>query len=100
MAERRRAPRHPVELGELTVMPSSVPVQVLEISTAGVLLRSEQPVKPGARGRLRLTVGGTLIAADVEVRRISAATHAGYRVGARFVGISPEHLQAIERFAQ
>jgi hypothetical protein len=40
-------------------------------------------------------------AADVEVRRVSPGPdgrEAGFRIGAMFVGISPEHRQVIERF--
>ncbi len=103
MEERRRAPRFSLQRGELAVLPYSVSVRVLDISLAGVLLQCSQRVKVGARGRLRLNVGGTPVMADVEVRRIMTGPvprDTDYRIGALFVGISREHRQVIERFTR
>ena len=101
MEERRRAKRHPVEYGEFVGVPFSLTVQIMDISVAGVLLQSPRPIEVGARGALRLTIGDNSLTADVAVTRVSPATVGAdtqYRIGARFVGISPEHRQLIERF--
>jgi hypothetical protein len=104
MEERRRSPRYPTGAGEFALLPVAVSVQVLDISPAGVLLRSHQPVKVGTRGRLRLTVGGSPFTAEVEVRRTALASaevgNNGYRVGVMFVDIAPEQRQVIERFTR
>ena len=98
MDERRRFPRRAVE-GELATVPAVFNVRVLDISIAGVLLQSTQPVEPGARGSLRLNLGGTPFSADVEVQRIAAGdAAASYRFGATFVGLSPDLRHLIERF--
>ena len=101
MEERRRSRRHTIEYGEFAGVPFSVTVQVMDISVAGVLLQSSRPVKVGVRGALRLTIGGRSVTTDVAVTRVSPVAHGPderYRIGAMFVGISPEHQQLIERF--
>ncbi len=83
--------------------PVTVDVQVLNISAAGVLLHTNQPLDAGMRGCLRLNIGGDALAADVEVRRVSVLVEHGpengYGVGATFVALTPEHRQLLERFA-
>ena len=98
MEERRRSPRRVVE-GELATVPAVFNVRVLDISLAGVLLQSSHPVEPGARGLLRLNLDESPFKAEVQVQRVVAddAT-VGYRLGATFVALSPDHRQLIERF--
>jgi c-di-GMP-binding flagellar brake protein YcgR len=101
MEERRRSPRYEIEAGELAVLPVAISVQVLDISPTGVLLQSSQPAKLGSRGRLRMTMGGMPLSAEVEVRRVSPGVgNAGHRIGVMFVEISAEQRQMIERFTQ
>jgi hypothetical protein len=69
-------------------------VRVLDISRSGVLLHTSSPPDVGARARLRLSVAGEPLAAHVEVRRVSAVL-GGYRVGARFVEMTPVHRRLI-----
>ena len=98
MEERRRAPRREVE-GQLATVPAVFNVRVLDISVAGVLLQSNQPVEPGAKGRLRLNLDGSPFRADVEVQRIAESdASSGYKFGATFVGLSPDLRHLIERF--
>jgi hypothetical protein len=75
-------------------------VQVLDVSIGGVLLQSARSLPIGARGSLRLTLGGEPLAAAVEVRRVTgdAAKDGAFRLGAAFVAIRSEHRQMIERF--
>ena len=103
MEDRRRSVRVGVGHAELAHLPTTQSVQVLDISVMGVLLHSVRPIDPGTRGSLKLNFWGTPFSADVEVRRAVSVTDGGssqgYRVGATFVAISPEHRQLIERFA-
>lgn len=100
MEERRRSKRLAVPYAELALLSLSMTVQVLDISLAGVLLQSSRLVHAGARGSLRLSLGGTPFSADVTVQRVvpSGSLAYGYRIGATFVAISLEHRQVIERF--
>ena len=104
MDERRRATR--VALGGHAAQAQvliNLDVQVVDISTAGVLLQTSQRLEPGMRGCLRLNLWGRPFSAEVEVRRVKqlgdGARKAGYDVGAAFVGIMQDQLQLIEQFA-
>ena len=99
MEERRRAVRRDVVDGELVCVPAVFNVRVLDISVAGVLLHSNHPVDPGARGRLHLTLDGSPFKAEVQVQRVvEADAAAGYRLGATFVGLGADLRQLVERF--
>jgi hypothetical protein len=99
--ERRRAVRTPLR-GQPAAWPSTVDVQVLDISVAGVLFRTSQPIDAGTRGRLRLNLWGAPLTADLEVRRVvpfvERGREDGYGVGAVFLAIAPAHRQLLERF--
>ena len=58
---------------------------------------TSSPPELGAIAKLKFSVGGEPLATDVEVRRVTAAP-GGYRVGARFVEMTPTHRRLIERF--
>src|SRR5688572_24915109 len=99
MEERRRHPRHDTT-GQLATVPASVNVRVLDISVAGVLLHSSEAILAGTTGNLRLHLDGSAFRADVQVERVAADAvgAGGYRLGATFVGLSPDLRQLIERF--
>ena len=99
MKERRRSPRIALR-DESVVLPVSVTVRVMDISANGVLLQSSRALESGTRASLRLNMGGTPFAAEIEIQRVSAtsASGAAYQLGATFVAISQEHQQLIERF--
>jgi PilZ domain len=103
MEERRRSARITLGHADVATLPTIQNVQVLDISVIGVMLHLSRPIDPGTRGCLRLNLWGSPFSADVEVRRVSPVSEngrdLGYRVGARFVGITPEHRHLIERFA-
>ena len=100
-AERRRAPRREVVDGERAVLPWGMSVQILDISTAGVLVQSAQFARAGVTGRLTLTLGGQPFSADVEVRRVVPVTGSGdCRLGMMFIDLSVENRRTIERFTQ
>jgi|SRR5687768_15668609 hypothetical protein len=99
MEERRRFPRRSVE-GDAASLPVSYKVRVVDISSAGVLLHATTPLDMGTKGALRLSLGGKPFAADVVVQRVTSDTGpaAGYRIGAKFLSVSADHLHVIERF--
>jgi hypothetical protein len=99
MDERRQFPRHDAT-GQLATVPASVNVRVLDISVAGVLLHASEAVPRGTRGNLRLHLDGSAFRADVQVQRVAAESSgtAGYRLGATFIGLSPDLRLLIERF--
>ena len=102
MEERRRSSRIAMGHKEPAQLPTSQSVQVLDISVMGVLMHSSRQIEPGTRGLLKLNFWGTSFSADVEIRRAVLITESGsspgYRVGASFGAISPEHRQLIEKF--
>lgn len=81
-------------------MPAALSVRVLDISVSGILLESPNCVDPGSRGRLRLSLDGTLASFDVQIERVDpeSGPATGYRIGARFVGLDLAQQQLIERF--
>ena len=99
MEERRRHPRHDTT-GQLATVPASVNVRLIDISVAGVLLHSSEAVEAGTKGNLRLHLDGSAFRADVQVQRVAldGSGSPGYRLGATFVGLSPDLRQLIERF--
>lgn len=98
MEERRKSPRRTVH-DEFAIIPTTINVQVLDLSMAGVLLRSDEPIEVGTEGSFGLNLDGTRFTADVQVRRVVAGgAEGGYRVGARFVDLGPDGRQLIAQF--
>jgi hypothetical protein len=99
MQERRRFPRRTVQ-NESVTLPASLPVQVLDISVSGVLLRAERPVPHGASGSLRINLDGVPLTANVRVQRVteSAGAAGAYGIGAMFLSLTPRQQQLIDRF--
>ena len=97
--ERRRETRRPSE-GQYLGLSSTDSVQVLELSVAGVLLHTTAPLPVGSRAQLRLSIAGSPLIADVEVRRVLSlgTASSGYHIGARFLMITPQHRQLVEQF--
>jgi c-di-GMP-binding flagellar brake protein YcgR len=99
MEERRRSPRRIVE-GHSMAVHSAQSVRILDLSAAGVLLQAQDAVSVRSKALLRLSVGGSPFAAEIEVMRVGRAPHPsdGYRIAAQFLAITPRHRQLIERF--
>lgn len=103
MEERRRSSRHRLafERADFASLASSVPVQVLDMSIAGVLLQASRPITVGTHGRLRLSLSGRSFATEVATTRLSPVddgAESDYRIGATFTAISPNDRETIERF--
>ena len=99
MDERRRFPRRPVE-GEFARVPVSQQVRIIDISAGGVLIESARPLDVGTQGALRLNLAGAPFGADIIVRRVSNdySGSGPFRIGAKFVTLSADNRQLIERF--
>jgi hypothetical protein len=78
-------------------VPVAESVRILDLSRSGLLLQTISRPEVGSRARLKLSIGGEPLAADVEVRRV-AVTDGGFHVGVRFVDMTPGHRRLIERF--
>ncbi len=68
-----------------------------------MLLQAAKPLPLGMRGWIRMTLSGVPFNAEVEVRRVAVSRNGprnGFEIATRFVGISPEHRQLIERFVK
>lgn len=101
MKERRSSQRVILDHELPLAPPHSLAVRVLDVSVDGVLLQTTRTIERGTRGRLRLNIGGSSFAADIQVQRVMAQPQAGaYHVGATFVGIRAQHRQVIERFTR
>jgi hypothetical protein len=79
---------------------SAESVRILDMSATGVLLQARAAVGVHLKALLRLSVGGSPFAAEVEVKRVGPAPlpSDGYRIAAQFLAITPKHRQLIERF--
>ena len=79
---------------------SAQSVRILDLSASGVLLQAQDAVGIHSKALLRLSVGGSPFAAEVEVMRVGPAPQPsdGYRIAAQFLAITPSHRQLIERF--
>lgn len=75
-------------------------VDVIDISTTGVLLASQQPLGVGEKGELRVRLGDRSFAAQLEVRRTDARRTPGmnHGIGARFVSLDESNRAHLEDF--
>jgi hypothetical protein len=85
-----------VELGQ----PTWSTVEVIDISTIGVLFASPVPGEIGETGKLRMRLGDRSFAAQIEVRRSDArkTAQAAYRVGAAFLSLDEGSRMHLEDF--
>jgi hypothetical protein len=90
--DRRRFPRYEATNGLIAIRPVSMAVQMLDLSSEGVLLACPQPQRLGAKLRVTAQISGRRLEADLDVRHASNQwdQHVkGYRVGGRFVALDP-----------
>jgi hypothetical protein len=99
-AERRAASRFnaagEAEIGE----PTWATVELIDISTSGVLFVSPQPLDVGDTGQLRMRLGDRSFTAQVEVRRSDPrrTPHPSHRLGATFVSLDEVNRLNLEDF--
>ena len=99
--ERRRAVRRPID-GHMAIVPVVLPVQVIDISTSGVLLSADCPIHPGRGGMLCLDMNGEPFRGEIQVKRIASAASRpdSYEMGASFLSLSPEYRHILRRITQ
>ena len=75
-------------------------VELIDISTIGVLFASPTPLDVGEKGELRVRLGDGSFAAQIEVRRSDArkTPHTSYRLGAAFVSLDEGSRLHLEDF--
>jgi len=80
--------------------PNWATVELIDISTTGVLVASTVQVETGERGELRVRLGERSFAAQIEVKRSDSpkAPHALYRLGAAFVSLDEGSRVHLEDF--
>jgi len=80
--------------------PTWATVELIDISTTGVLFASPVAVEIGEKGELRVRLGERSFAAQIEVRRGDSrnASHAPYRLGAAFVSLDEGNRLHLEDF--
>jgi hypothetical protein len=86
--------------GHSMAVHSAESVRILDLSATGVLLQAQDAVGVRSKALLRLSVGGSPFAAEIEVMRVGPAPQPseGFRIAAQFLAITPRHRQLIERF--
>jgi len=101
--ERRRFPRTTVAGGHELKIPLQMTVQLLDISTSGVLVAAPQPLEPGARAQIQARLGADPVLMEVEVERLASNGEPGkaagrYRLGASIVTIDEAGRRGIQKF--
>lgn len=74
-------------------------VRLLDLSSQGVLLSCPDPVPPGATSRVVARLGDRPLDAEFDIRHVSSQWDqrlGGYRVGGRFVTLTPQARLAID----
>jgi hypothetical protein len=96
--ERRRGTRVALARGPELRLSRRVRVRVVDISAGGALVAPEEQLPVGARGRLRVLLGGENFEASVEIRREHG--HAGTPIlqGAVIVSADQANQAALEQF--
>jgi hypothetical protein len=93
--ERRRVSRVPLEQSCQLSLVTSVPVQVVDISEAGLQLLSKFMLVNGDRGELCMTTGSGAVRLPVEIRRVTVEHNprrgSRYCAGAVFGPMTIEH---------
>jgi hypothetical protein len=97
-SERRASPRIPGD-GELG-QPDWSTVELIDLSTSGVLFACSAAVDVGDKGELRVRLGERSFAAQVEIRRSDSrrTSHGAYRFGAAFVSLDEASRLHLEDF--
>ena len=81
-------------------IPVSTKIQVIDISLGGVLFECSERVPIGARGTVRLNLGGLPLIVELQVSRVSVGEpdQSTYRVAGSYVNMTAVHRRLIDRF--
>lgn len=98
--DRRRAGRIAIRDGSEIQRPTWTTVELIDISTAGVLFVAPQEIAVGERGQLRMRFGEKGFVAEIEVRRSDrrGLTAHGCRIGAIFTALDDVQLATLDAF--
>lgn len=101
--ERRRFPRTTVAGGHELKMPIQMTVQLLDISSSGVLVAAPQPLELGTIAQLQTRLGNAAVHLEVEVKRIASEGMPGrpsgrFRLGATMVNPDEASRRAVHTF--
>jgi hypothetical protein len=96
--ERRRSPRVSTESGTIAALHVAVPVRLLDLSSDGLLLASEAPLRVGSTVRIVSRLAGRQLAVELCVRHVSTRrgeAAGGYVFGGSFPPFDPTVRQTI-----
>jgi PilZ domain len=101
--ERRRSVRAAVGANSWLALPSTWPVQLLDLSFGGVALASPYDLEPGRSPSVRVTFGGQAFNSKVRVcwsrrRTAISSNRPGFDIGACFVSLEAGSRLALESF--
>jgi hypothetical protein len=98
--ERRRTPRVMPRDGAEINRPTWTTVELVDISTSGVLFFGREAMAVGQKGQLRMRLGDNGFASQIEVRRVDMHTtpSKGFRIGAVFSALDEASRQTLEQF--
>ena len=101
--ERRRAPREAISSGSWLSLPSTWPVQLLDLSLGGMAFSSPFHLDPGRTAALRATLGREAFNTQLKVcwsRQREPREVGGfpYEVGAAFLPLDASSRYALETF--
>ena len=102
--EKRRSPRTPLTKGTRGQIKSTLAIEILDLSEAGLLLELASALRPGSTYDLSAVFGGVSFTGLLRVTRCRAGgfTSDGkggrlllFRAGGEFVGLSEKQLEAL-----
>ena len=101
--ERRRSVRAAADANSWLALPSTWPVQLLDVSLGGLAFSSPYDIEPGRTASVRVTFGGQAFNSKVRVcwsRRRTAITSSrpGFDIGACFLSLEDASRRALEAF--
>lgn len=97
--ERRRFPRVAATGAMMAMRPVSLTVQILDLSSDGLLLACPQALSLRAKPRVTGTFAGRRLDATLDIRHVSSQWDqqaGGYRTGGQFVSLDPSARGVIE----
>ena len=101
--ERRRSVRASADANSWLALPSTWPVQLLDLSLGGLAFSSPYDLEPGRTSSVRVTFSGQAFNGKVRVcwsRRRTAITsnRPGFDIGACFLSLEDTSRRALESF--
>jgi hypothetical protein len=96
--ERRRSPRLATERGAMAALHVSVPVRLLDLSSDGLLLACEAPLRVGSTLRVVSGLAGRRLDVELCVRHVSSRPEwegGGHVVGGSFPSFDPTARQTV-----